>query len=162
RLHDPADRQRRRAGRVRRDHGAVAARDRRRVSVPAANVHRQRVAGTSECARLFRALDVRQVPVTGWRATEPAAIEALAAAPGGAGGRCGGVGAAAGPPGRVASIAGATRGGRRAVARFLIAMGAPATATLDLEVDDAEALAAAIGGDALDWQGGGVHVRFPK
>lgn len=51
---------------------------------------------------------------------------------------------------------------RPVLARFIIAAGAKASASLVLDIDVAEALAAKIGGDALDWQGGGVHVHFPS
>ncbi len=48
-----------------------------------------------------------------------------------------------------------------ALARFIIGAHARVSAQLVLLLDVAEKLAATIGGDALDWQGGGIHVRFP-
>jgi hypothetical protein len=48
-----------------------------------------------------------------------------------------------------------------ALAPFIIAAHARMSAQLVLTLDVAEKLAATIGGDALDWQGGGIHVRFP-
>jgi len=48
-----------------------------------------------------------------------------------------------------------------ALARFLIAAQAQLSSRLVLLLEVAEKLAATIGGDALDWQGGGIHVRFP-